>query len=293
MPHILKNSHIELQIDFPDENYCAPRFDWTGKISAVSFKNVPITSTEKSDRLDSKNLGRGFYNEFGIDDALGFEKAKIGEWFHKIGVGLLQKDSDTYDFKAKFNIKPASFDVVVSPAKIKITCSSQESLGFAYVLTKEIELLPDGFVINYRLENTGTKPIITNEYNHNFLAFNNEKMSQDYRLIFPYALDENKCDERVNKENAVIFAENEISLNQTPERDFFFSNLSGGEKVAAHWQLINTKQKLGISETASFKTNKINLWGWGHVVCPELFFAINLPPGQMVAWSRTYKIFEV
>ena len=83
------------------------------------------------------------------------------------------------------------------------------------------------------------------------------------------------------------------TFNNTPKEQFFFSNLSGNQSVIANWELINTKSKIGISETASFNTSKINLWGWTHVICPELFFDISLEPDQLIEWSRTYKIFDI
>ena len=98
MSHTLKNKNLEIHIDLPNENYKFSRFDWTGKITKISFQNILISTKEKLD-FDSENFfGKGFYNEFGIDNALGFEEAKIGEWFHKIGIGLLKKSTDQYFF---------------------------------------------------------------------------------------------------------------------------------------------------------------------------------------------------
>ena len=45
----------------------------------------------KPDVNNENNFGKGFTTEFGIDNALGFYEAKKGEWFHKIGVGVLKK----------------------------------------------------------------------------------------------------------------------------------------------------------------------------------------------------------
>ncbi|MFT6721539.1 MAG: hypothetical protein ACJA0J_002345, partial [Bdellovibrionota bacterium] len=74
---------------------------------------------------------------------------------------------------------------------------------------------------------------------------------------------------------------------------FFFSNLSGNEDVDAEWDLINIKNKIGIRESGNFKTNKINLWGWRHVISPELFFNVSVKPGQSTRWSRTYKVYKL
>ena len=91
MPHILKNKNIEIHIDLPTENYSSSRFDWTGKIVNVMFQNIQLASVESLTSKNKMQIGKGFYNEFGIDTALGFNDAIIGDWFHKIGVGLLKK----------------------------------------------------------------------------------------------------------------------------------------------------------------------------------------------------------
>lgn len=49
-------------------------------------------------------MEKGLYNEFGIENALGFEETEIGDWFHKIGVGLLKKDSNTYSLNNEYEI---------------------------------------------------------------------------------------------------------------------------------------------------------------------------------------------
>ena len=89
MPVVLKNSKLDLHIDLPGEGYTAPRFDQTGKISSLSFKGILLTTSELPQGNDPITNGRGYYNEFDIDEPSGFQEAQVGEWFHKIGVGLL------------------------------------------------------------------------------------------------------------------------------------------------------------------------------------------------------------
>ena len=294
MAHQLKNKNLELQIDLPDENYNASRFDWTGKITQLKFQNIPLSIAERTDIVDDLALGKGFYNEFGIDNALGFEEAAIGGWFHKIGVGLLQKDTDEYRFNKAHRIRPAKFQIQhPAPNIIMISCISDTINGYAYVLKKEIALYESGFSIAYRLANTGEKDIRTDEYVHNFMALNNALMGPDYKLKFPFQLRPEHFKETVNSEQQVSLGSNSVGFNGTPNEQFFFSNLSGGENVEASWELVNHRHKIGISETGSFKTSKVNLWGWKHVISPELFFQIDVPSGGSREWSRTYKVFNI
>ncbi len=292
MTHILKNKNLQIHIDLPFENYNLARFDWTGKITAVKYKNIYVSGTEKMTTEDNSDFGKGFYNEFGIDTPIAYNETKEGDYFHKIGVGLLKKDSAQYLFSKSYEIKPAEFKVTKKSNKIIIECTSSNINGYAYFLKKEIELLESGFVIRYYLHNTGEKTIATNEYNHNFLAINKDLISSNYILKFPFQIKPELFGATINPEGKIEIGQNKITFNSTPNEQFFFSNLSGNESVDAAWELINIKSKIGISEKASFKTAKINLWGWKHVISPELFFDLRVEANQVIEWNRTYNVFE-
>ena len=290
MSHILKNKNLEIQIDLPAENYNFSRFDWTGNIVSVKFKNIQLASTESITYENEMQNGKGFYNEFGIDTALGFNEAVIGDWFHKIGVGLLKKDNEEYIFNRNYEIKPADFEIKYTSNTILIICKSEFNNGYSYVLKKEIKLEKHGFTINYDLENTGEKEIITDEYVHNFIAINKEIIGRNYVLKFPFKLMPAFFLETVNPEQKVTIGQTDVTFNDSPKEQFFFSNLTGYKNVKPQWELKNLESKISISETGSFHTNKVNLWGWKHVISPELFIDVSIKPGQNANWTRDYKI---
>jgi hypothetical protein len=293
MTHILKNKNLEIHIDGPLENYKGARFDWTGKLVRLKFKNMELAGAESPTSENAHYLGKGFYNEFGIDDALGFDAAPIGGWFHKIGVGLLKKEDSPYHISKTYAVKPAEFKITSEENTLLIHCTSEIINGYGYVLKKEIELKDSGFTITYDLKNTGEKDIITDEYVHNFTAINKERIGTDYILKYPFQLKPALFEETVNPEQKVDVGKTDLKFKAGPSVPFFFSNLSGDELVTAHWELVNLKSKIGITETGSFKTNKVNIWGAPHVICPELFFKIDLKPGASKAWSRCYAIYNL
>lgn len=293
MPCILKNNSLEVHFDLPLEGYNFSRFDWTGKITEISFKNVPVTTTERTDKVNPNHFGRGLYNEFGIETALGFEEARPGEWFHKIGVGALQKTDAPYLFSAPYKIRPTQFEVTREANKLIVVCHSESLNGYAYELKKEISLQEISLTIQYQLNNTGQKPITTDEYVHNFMGINQDLIGKEYELRFPFELDQDAFDMLVNPEGKMGFGKREVSFNATPQEQFFVSHLNGTQKVPALWELLHLKSKIGIRETGSFSTQKVNLWGWKHVVSPELFHQISVQPGDTSKWSRTYECFEL
>ena len=289
MMHLLKNDLLELEIDLPDEGYRFSRFDWSGKITKVKFKGVDVSTKERTDNVNEHDFGKGLYNEFGIDNALGYEDAVVGDWFHKIGVGLLKKDDKTYAFHKSYEIHPLAYKIHQSPKGITLECESELINGYGYILQKEITLFEAHFKISYRLDNTGQKPLVTDEYIHNFVALDNELIGSNYILRFPFELKPERFNDYVNPDNKIIIGGKEITFRGGHEEQFFFSNVSGNTSVDAKWELVNLKSKIKISEEGSFKTNKINLWGWQHVVCPELFYHIHLEAGQSTEWERTYR----
>lgn len=293
MPHILKNKNVELHIDAPNENYNFSRFDWTGKIVKAKFQNIQLSTVENTDCQNKNHFGKGFYNEFGIDTALGFDEAEVGGWFHKIGVGLLKKEGNEYLFNKNYEIKPAKFKLETKSNKVLITCKSDAVNGYSYVLRKEIEIHDSSFTMKYYLENTGKKDIVTTEYCHNFIAINRDLIGSNYILKSPFQLNPHLFGETVNPEQKIDIGRNEFKFNGSPKEQFFFSHLNGSENVDAKWELVHLKSKIGISEVGSFKTNKVNLWGWKHVISPELFFDIAIEPSESIEWSRSYNVFAV
>jgi hypothetical protein len=293
MGHLLKNQNIEIEIDLPFENYQFSRFDWTGKITNVKFKQISLTNIENIDAADVNVLGKGFYNEFGIETPLGFDETKIGEKFHKIGVGLLKKIDNQYAFHKLYKIEPLDFQISTNNTGMIMNCIAPVVNGYAYELLKEIELCESGFAVKYFLKNTGEKIIQTDEYAHNFLSINKEFIDSDYSLNFPFQIEPELFGETINPESSVTIGKQNINFQNSPNKQFFFSNLSGGDKVDASWELKHLRTKIGIREFTNFQTKKVNLWGWKHVVCPELFFDINIAPGESQEWTRRYEVFEI
>lgn len=293
MPLHLKKENLTISIDLPYENYQGSRFDWTGKIVEFNFKGIPFTSYEQDKFPNDKKFGMGLYNEFGMENALNFSEVKEGELFHKIGVGLLKKVGAQYDFLKSYDIKPAQFETKHFADRIVFRCISENIHGFAYVLEKEFVIHPYGIEVYYRLENRGQNDIISKEYCHNFISINGQGIGPDYKLDFPFNLKKAQFEEVVDPEKIVQFRKKGLNFKGSPNKPFFFSNLSGGENVEGKWKLENAKSKMAISESLSKACNSVNLWGWGHVISPELFFDINVKPGASLEWKRSFEISEI
>ena len=65
-----------------------------------------VSGAEKMNIEDDNKYGKGFYNEFGMNAAIGYDETREGDWFHKIGIGLLKKDGGDYLFSRTYEIQP-------------------------------------------------------------------------------------------------------------------------------------------------------------------------------------------
>ena len=287
---ILRNERLLIDIDLPDEGYQETRFDWTGKIKRLEWNEIPLTTTETE--AGESTLGKGLYNEFCMDSLLGFEEAEVGDWCHKIGVGLLKKVESEYHFHQSYEVKPAPFSHERSEQKLTIRCVGEIHQGFGYELVKTIELMDTSLFIHYTLTNTGEKPINTTEYTHNFLAFDHRKIGPDYSLFLPSPIQQNLFGEFVNPDNALGIKTQRISLLGNPSEPFFISHACGHEPTTASWKLTCDQIPISLSEEVSLPASKVNLWGTSHVISPELFVEIHVDPGEKKFWTRGYQIHE-
>ncbi|NJK86072.1 MAG: hypothetical protein HC906_09025 [Bacteroidales bacterium] len=288
----LRNNRLKIEMDEPGENYRLTRFDWSGKIKQVTLdQEFTFCTTEKPELFDHEIHGQGLYNEFGIDMPVGFDDCAVGDYFLKPGVGLLKKTDDTpYCFFKDYPMKKSDIRYDVSDDRVKFIINPSGYRGYSFRITKDIILSDNFFEIVYVFENTGEKRLETNEYCHNFVSIN-KAFIRDYVLSFPFEIDKRKFLEVVNPEEAIKIEKNSFLLTDQPKDQFFFSPLVNPVDQLGEWKLINKKIGTGMKESADFVPSKINIWGWKHVISPELFIKIGIDPGEQTSWKRKFEFF--
>ena len=74
------------------------RFDHLGHVGQVRNNGRVFLSEEKEPAVFC-NKGKGICSEFTASRPVGFTDAEIGEYFLKIGCGLLRKTDENYSFR--------------------------------------------------------------------------------------------------------------------------------------------------------------------------------------------------
>lgn len=282
----LKNSRLLVEIAEPAKYYGRTRFDWTGFITQVTLDGKHTFCGEESTDPLIGCGGRGFCNEFGIDMPIGYEDAKVGELFPKLGVGLLKKTEEKeYFFYKDYEVTPFPMTISNGDTWIKYKLEALPCRGYEVTQEKIVALQDNSIRVDYKIKNIGTKNIVTNEYCHNFIRINENSIGQEYVLQVPYdiKLAESELTNELNIKNR------EVNWLKAPENVFYFKQEAKGFEENKYWEIKHKTSGRSIRESGDFYSSKFALWGMKHVVSPEMFIDIEIKPNETKAWSRTYE----
>lgn len=283
----LENNRLNVSVSFPGTFYSGSRFDWNGFITEIVLdKNHKFCMPESL--IKGKGTGGyGLCNEFGIDEAIGYDEIDSGEFFPKIGVGLLKKsNNEPYDFFNNYEIIPFKAEILREDNSILLKHEPIMCNGYSFYYEKKISILENSLIIEYFLKNTGNKHISTSEYCHNFFSIDGESIGQNYIVNFPYEI---KASNVVGK---IEFKNNMVTWNSKDLQEFY-CNISGNKENKHKFDIVNKNKNLAIREIDDFYVYKVALWGSSHVVCPETFIKIDISKGQKVSWKRKYEFYNV
>ncbi len=295
MAIVLENNVLSVTVEEPGLVYKGARFDHTGNITRIVWENkFSFCSQETTRDFDPSKHGQGLYNEFGINRPVGYDDCPVGERFPKPGVGLLTRHSPyPYNFFRAYEVEP--FDVLTEHNEnaatftvLPLTCR-----GYSMKLVKKISISGPSLVLDYVLENTGSRQIFTNEYVHNFIAVNHSEIGPAYSLTVPGNIPApGLMVEAVNPENTVLLNSNSLEFRSGPAKDFFFSPFTTFQSHG-EWTISHKTLHAAMKEETDFIPEMMNVWGTKHVISPELFVTINLAPGQTKRWRRVFSFIHV
>jgi len=211
--------------------YQSSRFDWSSMIGSITRKRTnPNTGVKETHVLYGTNQWRlphdpywaesgvGLASEFGVgtdgalcnflcgwnqnndvtNGVLGYQEAKSGESFLKIGVGELIKGScstcdsaEDYKFNSPYQFaRSPVWTLETSDDDSSIILSHEavlEGRGIGYRLEKHITLNDDQLLVKSVLTNLGTQPFSTAWYSHHFFTCDAHPVQYGYSVDFDLA----------------------------------------------------------------------------------------------------------
>ncbi|HEV1284003.1 MAG TPA: hypothetical protein VNU44_01795 [Bryobacteraceae bacterium] len=289
----ISNGAVTAKLMLPDAekgSYRGTRFDWSGIIASLTYKNheyFGLWFSKEGPKIHDSITGP--VEEFLSNDAgLGYADAKPGETFVRIGVGAVRKpDEKAYRRFETYEI--------VDPGKRTLRRGKDwiefghqlNSAGYGYDYRKTIHLEKSGFTIVHVLKNTGAKPIDTLVYNHNFFVIDHEVVGPDMAIKFAWT----------PKPDKPFANGGEIRSDEVR----YTKELQTGETVAADlsgfgpfdMRIENRKSLAGVRITGDQPLTKLYFWSIRTVACPEPYVHIAVPPKQQMKWQISYALYTL
>jgi hypothetical protein len=291
------NGIIKARLYLPDAErgyYRGTRFDWAGVVPSLEFKGHSYFGEWNQAPYDPKlhDAIMGPVEEF---TPLGFDGAKPGETFVKIGVGTLVKPNDKgYAFSTDYAMKnPGKWTVKTGKDKVEYIHELVDETGYGYVYKKTLKLVKDKpeLVLEHSLKNTGTKAIDASTYNHNFFMIDKEPSNENIRIVFPFDVKgEGKgFGTIINAQDKMLTYTREVAKGD----QVFSSGLLGFGASSKDYdiRIENTKTRAGVRITCDRPLEKIVYWACPTTSCPEPYIKVSAQPGQEIKWKINYEFY--
>jgi hypothetical protein len=297
-PHArLSNGLMDVFVFLPEKHegyYRSSRFDWSGIVACATYKGHSYFG-EWFDHYDpmAHDAVTGPVEEFrGVPSEPGYDEAHAGGFFVKIGVGVLRKTTDApYDFKIVYPVvDPGEWTVKTSRLSIIFEQKLSSPLGISYVYRKILRLETGAPVlhIEHRLRNTGSAPIHTDAYDHDFFMLDHKTTGPDTKITFPFQpVFDSPLPAAARVEGNVIHFQRELHRGEVVRGGDFKGFNAGARDYVIRTE--NTATGAGVLQSSSSAMDHAFFWATDKTVCPEAFIAVNVDPKQNVEWSLRYQ----
>jgi hypothetical protein len=311
----IDNGVLKARLYLPDARkgfYRGTRFDWSGVIGSLEYKGHnyfgPWFTRTDPNVIDFIYRGAdivagpcsaitGPVEEFSTNDkALGYDDAKPGGTFIKIGVGVLRKplDGSGYNrFRLYEIVDPGTWKVQTTRNSIEFTQDlADASSGYGYRYRKTITFTPGRpeMVMDHTLKNTGKRTIVSTVYNHNFLVLDGQPPGPDFVLKTPFAIKTNRPPQSGLAE---VRGNEFVYLKTLREKDTVSADLQGFGPTAADYRFTieNKKTGAGLKITGDRPLSRLALWSIRSNLSLEPFIAMSIEPGREFTWKYNYTFY--
>ncbi len=295
----IDNGKVRASLYLPDAKagyYRGARFDWSGQISSLTwngheyfgqwFANYDPTLHDAIQGPVEEFLTTG-------DTAPGYAEAAPGGTFVRIGVGVLRKpagETSLQRFGRYEIVDPGTWTTKAGKDRIEFVHELKDGSGYAYVYRKTLRLDGETLVLEHELKNTGTKPIVTSVYNHNFFTLDRKTTGSDIVVRFPFAP---KAARPLNG-MAEVRGREIAFLRELQPKENVFSELDGFGTAASDYgfEMENRATGAGVRVTGDRPLSKLLFWSAVKTVCPEPYIDASVEPGRSSTWRITYAFYQ-
>jgi hypothetical protein len=294
----ITNGPIKASLYLPDPKdgyYRGTRFDWSGVIASLEYggHNFFGPWLAKHDPKIHDAIA-GPVEEFRTGtSALGYDEAKPGDTFIKIGIGVLRKGSEPrYAFSAPFEIvDTGKWEVRKGPDWIEFVHTLTDKSGYAYVYRKRVVLAkgkPE-LTLEHSLRNTGSRVIETFVYDHNFFVLDNLPGGPGFVVELPFEL----TGTRDLMGLAEVRGKQIVYLKELTQGQSVGTDIKGFGETAKDYDIRveNRKAGAGVRITGDRPLSSLYFWTARTTVCPEPYINLRIEPGSEATWRINYELY--
>lgn len=285
----ISNGIVRARLYLPDTvngYYRATRFDWSGVMPSLEY------------------AGHSYFGQWfpkyapTIHDAImgpveSFSPLGYGEGnsFLQIGVGVLERpDSAGYSPFRYYPIRDAGvWQVKTGKSWVRFR---QTLAGYVYTKTVRLTKGKAQLIVVHRLRNTGSRPIETQVFDHNFFVTDSQTIAPGIVLKFPFAL---QAEQARGLDLAAIRDDSIAILRPLGTRESVYAVLHGYGATAADYDIRLEDHLTGaaVRIRADRPLSKLVYWGSVKTLCPEPYIQVSVPPGETFSWTLYYDFYTV
>lgn len=205
---------------------------------------------------------------------------------------LRKRDDSKYDqFRLYELVDPGTWTTQKTARSIEFTQTLTDlQSGYGYVYRKTVSLSKNEMTITHKLRNTGSKPIDTNVYNHNFLRIDGSSPGPGYTITVPFEIRSRRSPDAQLAEvrgNQIVYRK--LLINQ----DRVFLPIEGFSTDAKDYdvRITNDRSHAGLRIIGDRPLESESLWSIRAVLALEPFVKVHAAPGEEFSWSMKYTYF--
>lgn len=270
--------------------YRATRFDWSGILSDLRSHGHRYVSPWKNqhDPLRHDDLS-GPVDEF---SEIGYEQARPGEEFLKIGVGMLRRYSEEpYDRFRLYEIaNHGLWETTAARDRVEFR-HRLLSDEYGYDYRKELILSEKNCLrIDYTLKNLGPALLTGQVCNHNFFTIDRMITGPDTDIRFPFhpVGTWREAYDCVTLERDGVRFNRELRSGET----IFMGDLHARDLASGSYgfTIHNLRTGAGIRVSGNAPLSHMVLWARRGIACIEPYTTFRAYPGETIVWRLNYEL---
>lgn len=248
------------------------------------------------------SAGTGPVDCFG---SFGWDAAKPGSGsFFKVGVGALLRPAGSESRTQSsdmflYNITDRGDWQITKGAdfiEFVQTLDDSAASGYGYVYTKRVSLIGAEMTIARSLKNTGTCPIESQTFTHNFLTLDRQRSMKGTIVSVPFAIEPDPA-QPPNASLVAIGPSGKSLVYQTTlsGEESFYVDLARTPKQASEnvIEINSTKLGAGMRITGDYDLPKCALWSIRTTLAAEPFVNVSVAVGAIQSWTSRYEYYTL